>query len=174
MQEFPSAQDRRLVFKLLRHWRNARGDALYPPLKAVYAQPFDEILPCTFELAVGEPGSEPLFRRIGLELQAGLESPLEGRPVSAAPPSSLLAHAIQPWIQALRRGLPISVGSDFVDAAGRTILFRTIVMPVSDDGVTIDALLGGANCKVQEAHLVSAPPATAVDVVGGGLGEFAR
>lgn len=150
MQQTPSIQERRLVFRLLKHWRDIRGEGLYPPAGPVNARLSGDILPCTFELVVGEPGETPCFRRIGDALRAGLPSSVDGLAVSALPADSLLAHAVRPWAQVLRRGLPISIGGEFVDSVGRDVVYRTIVLPMSEDGVRIDALLGGANSKAQE------------------------
>lgn len=150
MQEMPNGQDRRLVFQLLHHWREARGERLFPKLCEVYERSLGEILVNTFELTISEPGEEPLFARIGEALQAELDISLVAQPISKVPRTSLLAHAVRPHKRVLKRGLPICIGGDFTNASGRLVLFRTIVMPVSEDGVRIAALLGGANERICE------------------------
>jgi len=43
--------------------------------------------------------------------------------------------------------VPISRGGEFVKYDGMKVLYRSIIMPMSDDGVTVSGLLGAASCR---------------------------
>ena len=47
----------------------------------------------------------------------------------------------------LSREVPISRGGQFRKYDGTKVLFRSIILPMSDDGDTISGLLGAANCR---------------------------
>ena len=49
--------------------------------------------------------------------------------------------------QVLAKGVPISHGGEFYQDDGSKILYRSIVLPMSDDGETISGLLCAANCR---------------------------
>ncbi len=45
------------------------------------------------------------------------------------------------------RRVPVTMGGSFRNPAGREILYRSVLLPLSDDQRTISAVLGAANCK---------------------------
>jgi hypothetical protein len=60
-----------------------------------------------------------------------------------------LAERSASYIQeVLNRRVPITYGAEAVEPGGRKILYRSILMPLSEDGNTITGILGGSNCKL--------------------------
>ena len=53
-------------------------------------------------------------------------------------------------IDTIALDIPFTHGGEFVAGAGQTVLFRSIIMPLSEAPGTIDRLMCAANCKVQE------------------------
>ena len=47
----------------------------------------------------------------------------------------------------IEKQVPISRGGEFLKPDGIKVLYRAIILPMSDDGATISGLLGAANCR---------------------------
>lgn len=139
-----------MVHRLLRLWRQAQPEGALPTLEAVYDQGLDDIIPDSFVLRVADGGGDPVFGRIGASFAADAGAGLSGRPVSAAPAGSLLAVACGYYADVLKKKVPITIGDSFVDPAGRTVLYRSIVLPTSADGETVNYLLCAANGKIKD------------------------
>lgn len=139
--------EQRLVQRVLAHWREARGEALFPSLGAVLERPLGRDHAHLFMLKVPHGRGEPTFLRVGEALAANLGVPLLGRPVSVVPLGTLLAHAVEPFDLVLNKLVPVCLGGQFVDRACRAVLYRTVIMPVADEYAATLALLGAANGK---------------------------
>ena len=63
------------------------------------------------------------------------------------PANSLIEQAASYYQEILDRGVPISRGGEFVKYDGMKVLYRSIILPMSDDGITVSGLLGAANCR---------------------------
>ena len=66
---------------------------------------------------------------------------------SDVPAGSLIEHAASYYQEILHRGVPISRGGEFIKYDGMKVLYRSIIMPMSDDGINVSGLLGAANCR---------------------------
>jgi hypothetical protein len=98
-----------------------------------------------FLLKVG--AAEPVFSYVGVHHAALLPNDISDKPISAAGPNTLIGQASSYYRQVLARSIPITLGGQFVNAAGRTVLYRSILLPLGDEGGKITALFGGANCR---------------------------
>ena len=63
------------------------------------------------------------------------------------PEDCLIQYAVQYYREVLDKEVPISRGGDFIKYDGLKVLYRSIILPMSDDGATISGLLGAANCR---------------------------
>lgn len=100
--------------------------------------------PHCFVLAQSAPEAAPVFRALGAAFASDGAIPL-GRPVSAVPPDTLLARAVAFTGEVRKRAVPISRGGTLPRADGSDAPYRCILLPLGDDGATIDAFLGAAN-----------------------------
>ncbi len=142
-----------MVHRLLTHWRDAQGEGGIPSLDAIVKRNLGDILPSIFLLKVPADAGEPTFAgaRIG-KLFAGEVSGyyLTDRPVSAVPEGTLLEQAVGICDEVLARKVPITRGGEFEHVQGGTVLYRSIMLPLSEGQGTIDFLLGAANSKTKE------------------------
>lgn len=150
MGESPTGMERRMVHRLLIHWRNAQQGEEIPSRQAVFQQDLGEIVPLTYTLRIPDGGGEPEFEQIGDSYSADLPEDLVGKPISEAPQGTLLSQAMRYHGQVLAKKVPITIGGDYTDPRGDTILYRSIILPLSGGGGKIDSLLGAANCKVKD------------------------
>jgi hypothetical protein len=132
-------EERRLVWRVLRYWRGIADGGRFPRR--------DEIDPWL----QGEDGANCLL--------VAVESPIElshflavGMHLAVALcPTDTLAGVLLsrvPRVVSARRGLMIEGGATLRDVG---ILYRSVLLPVSEDGVTIDHVLGAANYRLLRA-----------------------
>lgn len=139
--------ERRLVLRLLGHWRDLCGDRTSPTFEALDPASIPDMWPHCFILEGIGDGAVPVFRVVGEELAAQAGVPLVGAPITAAPSDTLAGRAVSYADEIVRTGIPVSRGGSFVNAAGNSVLYRSIILPMSDDGETMSGLLGAANCR---------------------------
>ena len=106
-----------------------------------------DLWPHCFVLEGLGDGSELVFRRIGNALATCSDEDLIGRQLSVASANTLTGIAVNYTDETLLKGVPVSRGGEFVKADGTKVLYRSILLPMSDDGETIRGLLGAANCR---------------------------
>lgn len=154
--DLPPGAERRLVHRLLAHWRSIRPEGALPRFADVDFSETTDIEPHSFVVNLDSETSAPVFGGIGEELAAHLEESLVGCPVSAAPDDCLPGAAISYIDEILDKGAPVSRGGELVTAGGTTLLYRSILLPMSDDGESITGILGAANCRVVQREDVVA------------------
>ena len=150
MTEDPNPQggrERRMVLRLLEFWRAAKGDASFPPAAKLDEGAMPELYPFCFLLDVRGNPADPTVVAAGRTISSYSDAPLKGLAVSRFEPDTLPYQAVTYLSEVLRKGVPISRGGSFTDKRGVTILFRSIILPVADDGETINGLIAAANCR---------------------------
>ncbi len=150
MQDQPQGMERRMVHRLLMHWRKAQEIDETPTLDNVLAADLDDIEMCLYVLEVTSDEAEPVFERIGQAFADEGTTALVGQPVSAASDTTLLGQAIRYYSKVQIKQIPITLGGEFTHDNGDIILYRSIIMPVRDNDGDDRYLLGAANCKLKE------------------------
>jgi hypothetical protein len=140
--------EKRLVLRILAYWREVQGDRRFPKPNEISEAHLGDDGQFCFRLAVGADASEPLFVSVG-EFFRGQMPNVVGSAISACPSGSLIAAATGSVNDVLSRGVPVSIGGVATNG-GQPVLFRSILLPMSSDGVVIDEVLGAANCRPVE------------------------
>jgi hypothetical protein len=140
--------ERRLVLRLLKYWRDIGGADRFPAFADVDTSDIPDMWPHCALLEVSGHERDPVIQYIGGHLANGCDGNLQGQALSAASGDTLAAHAMSYYAQVLVKRVPITYGGEFRDRDGSKVLYRSIVLPLADDGVTIDRLLCAANCRV--------------------------
>lgn len=117
-----------------------------PPPSAIDGGKIADMWGHCFTLELRGP-AEPMYGFIGEHHVAQLGKNLVGQGVSAAGSDTLLGQASSYHRQVLARGIPITLGGQFINREGRTVLYRSILLPLGEGGGQLTALLGGANCR---------------------------
>ena len=142
--------ERRLIYRMMVRWWEARGSGEAPSLQAMSHQNMEHIWPDVFILfKLGVEGG-PVFERVGESFSGEGGDALVGRSVSEVPKDTLVGQVLANLEKVLDMGVPFTHGGEFVAGTGQTVLFRCIIMPLSEVPGTIDRLMCAANCKVQE------------------------
>lgn len=143
----PPALERRLVLRLLAHWRHMCGERLFPSVVQINPDEFDDMWAWCFTIDVAGNREDPVLRAVGTAMARLHTVPLANLALSALPPRTLIAQATEYWREAVTRRVPVSRGGQFAQDDGATILFRSILLPMSEDGETVGALLGAGSCR---------------------------
>ncbi len=136
-----------MVLRLLSQWREWCGEDQYPSFTDVDPTQIAEIWDYCFVLDIVGHEENPVVRTVGSELQNYHPEAVRNRALSDVTAGSLIEHAASYYQEILHRGVPISRGGEFIKYDGMKVLYRSIIMPMSDDGINVSGLLGAANCR---------------------------
>ena len=89
----------------------------------------------------------PYFQYLGPELAKYCGVLLSGQTDWT---QTLLDKAVGQFNDAVEKRLPVLVENKMTLFDGRKLLFRSVLLPISDDQQTINYLLGGANGKIRD------------------------
>ncbi len=146
----PQGMERRMAHRLLVRWRAAQEDDGIPSLDALFHMDLKEMLPNIYVLKTPAPGEDPEFVQVGGAFNEEGGDGLIGATAAAVDDATLLGKAMRYYKKILSKKVPITLGGEFVKADGTKILYRSIIVPLSDDGNSVNLLLGAANCKVKK------------------------
>lgn len=141
--------ERRLVRNLLSYWERRRGEREFPSLQDIDPAEIAELWPSCFVLDTASNHRFPYFRYLGRSLARHSGTFLSGKRDWTL---SLLDKAVYRYREAVERREPVLVEEELTLYDGTMLLFRSALLPLSDDQQTINFILGAADGK-----LVSAP-----------------
>ncbi len=139
--------ERRLVVRLLKYWRGLGDVDRIPSESDIDPAAIPDMWTNCAVLDISGKETDPEFTYVGPELAASSGADLSGRKLSSAPADSLIARGLSYFGQVLAKKVPITFGGEFTDRRGVKILYRSIILPLSGDGSSIDRLLAAANCR---------------------------
>lgn len=145
--QLPKGMERRLVLRLLAQWRQLCGERAFPSFADVDPGRMADMWPNCFVLDVAGHAENPVFRTIGADLADRIDVDLVDKRATDAPENTLVSVAVSYVDEVLRKKVPISRGGEFFKSDDVRVLYRSILLPMSDDGETVSGLLGAANCR---------------------------
>ena len=147
MNQYSQGKDRRLVWQLLNYWQDCRGSSDFPSLSDIDHHKIESMWPHCFVLDTIAGRNFPYFQYLGPELAKYSGVLLSGQTDWT---QTLLDKAVGQFNEAIEKRLPVLVEDEMTLFDGRKLLFRSVLLPLSDDQQTINYLLGGANGKVRD------------------------
>ncbi len=139
--------ERRLVIRILELWENLRGARRFPSVSDVESADLGAYWANCFVIAVGAQPELSSFRYVGGGLLVPDWDEVAGRAVADCPEHTVLRHASSYMTKVVHKRVPISIGGDF-DVDESRIVYRSIILPLSDDGTLVNFLFGAANCRL--------------------------
>jgi len=136
---------RRLIWQLLDYWEAKRQDRDFPSLDDIDPEEIAELWPYCFVLDVKNFRDVPYFHYLGPKLARYSGVFLSGRHDWSR---TLLKKAVCHYKEALTRRAPVLVEEDLTQYDNKCLLFRSVLLPLSDDGTAINYLFGAANGKI--------------------------
>jgi hypothetical protein len=140
------SEDRRLVTRVLAYWDTLRDARAFPGASDIDPAAIEDDWAMCFLVTVGSHPGRCVFRRIGEDLRIPGWDEADGHTVMECPENTLLRKAASYMPKVLEKRVPVSVGGEFEDGDFK-VLYRSILLPLSDDGVQVNCMLGAVNCR---------------------------
>lgn len=144
-------RERRLNMRLMAFWWDKRADRRFPRAEDFNPEELNDVWTHCFKLRPEEPSERSSFQYVGDTLAETSGVTSSEITVGQLGENTLLEHATRNVSEVLRQQVPVVRSGEFVDRNGDTVLYRSILLPVSEDEDTIDCVVGGARCKVKRA-----------------------
>jgi len=139
-------REMRLTMRVLRYWRDIAGRRAFPRVSDIDARELGEDWPNCLLISLRTPLERSLLSYVGNGLRSAAGEPREGASLAECPGDTVLARATSFVRRVLIQRVPISMGGSASQPEG-VILYRSLLAPLSEDGRTIDTILGAANFR---------------------------
>lgn len=141
-------QEQRLTFRLLSYWNRIRGTRAMPALSDVNISEITEIWHFTFTIDLVDPHGHR-FQYFGPSLASVFGQDYTGEYLADVmeQDGGMLANTIGFYDKVVEKAEPALEAASFF-SEGNEVRYRSIIVPLSSDGKTIDYLLGTTNYKV--------------------------
>ena len=136
---------RRMVWRVLTYWEQKRGNRDYPSLSDISEADIPDLWPSCYILDVENYRDFPYFHYLGGELAKYSGVFLSGQDWAL----TLLKKTVCHYREALERASPILVEEELTQYNNQRLLFRSVLLPLSDDQSTINYMLGAANGTIR-------------------------
>jgi hypothetical protein len=145
----PLDRDKRLTMRALHHWRDILGSRAFPRSADVDAAALGDDWRNCLLIGLTTPLERSQFRHVGCNLCPAPGIDFAGRPLAECREHTVLREATSYISRVLERRVPIGVGGSIAQG-DRAFLYRSILMPLSDDAGAVDAIFGAASFR--EVH----------------------
>ncbi len=141
-------QEQRLTFRLLSYWNRIRTDRPLPALTDVKIHEIAEIWHFSFTIDVSKGVKEHFFQYFGPGLAQIFGEDFNGSNAALAlQESAYLSNTIGFYDKVISSKAPQSESSSFF-MEGKEVRYRSLIVPLSSDGNTVDYVMGTTNYKI--------------------------
>ena len=153
--------EERVTQRLRDYWNTLRGEQQFPSRANFRMEAVTGLGPHAFALDLPHGVDDPVFRFVGKALSDDCGKDFTLMPLSAVPPHTLLAEVARRYTDVIDRKTPVEFAEEHVGADGSTTLFRGAMLPFSEDGQTLDFIVGAITYKKKssETTLAAVPAA---------------
>ncbi len=138
--------ERRIIGRALRRWDALRDTAPFPDRELCLNSLNDGMSASIIVIAVGNNETEDHVIHCGTDFQNALACDPIGQPLRKIMPSTIERGLVFWRVAAEMKKLIADVGA-FTNASGDEILYRSVFLPVTDDGGTVSHLIGAFSYK---------------------------
>ena len=149
--------EERVTLRLWNYWLTLRGGQQFPSRANFRMEAVTGLGPHAFALDLAAGIDDPVFRFVGKALTDDCGHDFTLKPVSAVPPHTLLAEVARRYTQVVDKKTPVEFAEEHVGADGSTALFRGAMLPFSEDGQTLDFIVGAITYKKKPSETTLAP-----------------
>jgi hypothetical protein len=142
-------RERRLNMRLMAFWWDKRADRRFPSAQDFDPQELSDVWTHCFTLQLQDPCEQSAFHYVGDTIAE--MSGLGGAEITVDEigENTLLGHATRNVGEVLAQQVPVVRSGEFMNEEGETVMYRSILLPLSQDQDTVDCVVGGARCKVK-------------------------
>ncbi len=147
---FSDHMGRRLDERLIKVWNECRsGERDVPLLQDFLKQYIADMWSFLFVLHIDQQGNAATVDRIGEALTVDLAQSLDGKSISDIPEQCLLYYATRDYnVASLKRNSASSSG-EFVNNNGDIVLYRSTLLPFTQEEKNISAVVGAASYRIE-------------------------
>lgn len=165
--------EERVTQRLRDYWNTLRGEQQFPSRANFRMEAVTGLGPNAFALDLAQGGDDPVFRFIGKTLTDDCGKDFTLKPLSEVPPHTLLAEVARRYTDVVDRKTPVEFAEEHVGADGSTALFRGAMLPFSEDGKTLDFIVGAITYKKKSSETTLAAVPAASPAAGPAAGPTA-
>lgn len=147
-----ASEERRLVGRLLAYWHHLCEGRSYPALVDVDPAQIGDDWRWSFILDTKSYSDIPNFSYIGPDIAKYSGIYLSGADSFTTTLLDLATHRLA---RVYSEGCPLLIEDDVVRFDGKRLMFRAVLLPLSDDGETINFVLGAANGKLEDGPVAA-------------------
>ncbi len=153
-------RERRLHLRAYDYWASLLDGRDFPSVADLKSEDLDSFRENSFLIDFPKGYGEPVLRYVGAAITetCGGES-LRDRVATDVPANCVLSRLAPHYMEVLANKAPIGFEAEFQPDRDREILYRGILLPLSDDNESIHFILGAISWKERTAETASAPPA---------------
>jgi len=141
----PPVVERRMVPRLVRYWLEKCGDRDLPCLEDIRPEEIGDLWEKCCILDVVKSPDSPYFHYLGAALAKFSGVLLSGESDWT---QTLLDHVVRNFVEVLDKRTPVIGEEDLLRFDGSRVLFRSVLLPLSEDQKTINYILGAASAKI--------------------------
>jgi len=93
---------------------------------------------------------QPVYRFVGENIQSMTGEIPKNSPVRGTAPGSVLDRIADHYLEAVAHKAPVGFDAEFERDDGSEVFYRGILLPLSEDGESVDLLMGVLSWKVEE------------------------
>lgn len=139
--------ERRMQVRAYNYWASLLDGHHYPAVAALDPQNLPDFGPYSVLLDFTKGVENPAIPFLGATLAEECAADGEIRELADVPTRSLLSRITDHYMQILANQAPIGFEAEFVNQAGKTVLYRGILLPFSSNHDEIDFIYGVINWK---------------------------
>ena len=140
-------QEQRMTFRLLSYWQRVRGDKTFPSLAEIAIHEIEDMFHQTFVIKLGDTEGDHLFEYFGPDLATKFGEDFTGQFVIDCMKEASVYNTIGFYEKVLEVRGPVSESSEF-HLDGNEVRYRTLLLPLANDGMFIDYIIGTTNYKI--------------------------
>lgn len=145
-----TGMERRMNIRAFDYWEALLGDRDFPSVGDLDPEAIAPFREHSLLLDFTNGYEAPVLRYVGSHLRA--EASLANREIDPndVPSGTLLSRLTNHYLEILANRAPIGFEAEYESASSERILYRGILLPLSDDGTTINFIYGVVSWKVED------------------------
>jgi hypothetical protein len=144
--------ERRISSNAVQYWRELAAPRRYPAITQVTQESAPALWEHLFLIKVGPEAADHVFVQAGSVLRQALECDPKGKTVAEVLPREIVGRALYFQKAACDLMAPIDEAGKWVRGDGTEILYRAVLLPLSDDQRVANYLLGAFSFRTIVNH----------------------
>ncbi len=142
------SKERRLVGRLLAYWHHLCRGRTYPRLKDIDPSEIGDDWRWAFLLDTARYHDFPNFKYLGPDIARYSGVFLSGEDAFTTTLLDMATHNLE---RVFKEGCPLLMEEDVSLYDGKRLMYRAVLLPLSDDGSKINYVLGAANGRMDDS-----------------------